>query len=417
MSTHIKSITQYFQKDLVLIFFLGLAQGIPFVLTATMMITFLADMQVSKAEIGLFGLMALPYTIKFLWAPFFDGIKLPFLTKTFGRRRSWLLVTQGAILTLMLALAFVADHFNPIHFAVLCFFIAVLSASQDTVIDAFRLETLTKEMQGLGAASVQYGWRVGAFIAGFVPLVVAHHYSWSAAYLSIALIFLIPIITTLMIKEPPIEAKMKRPAGDFFRDVLVAPFKEIIKTQNIYYVFAFLILFKLGDAMAGMMTNPFLLDKAFSKLEIATIVKTYGLVATLVGLFVGGVLAHKVKLSKALLIAGILQCISNLMFVYQDFKGHDQLALLMTITVENIAGSIGSVVLVAYISNLCGLRFAATHYALLAAIPQFSRVILSSTFSSVIVHNFGWTPFFLFSTIASIPALFLIKKLHMSHIK
>lgn len=390
------------------IFFLGFSAGVPFTLAASVLSTWLADIGINKASIGLFSLVAIPYSFKYLWAPFIDGLKLPVLNKL-GHRKGWLILIQ---ILLMLSIFFMGS-LDPLKQLTLCAITAIvitfLSATQDIIIDAFRIEYLPVSDQGLGAASYSYGYRLALYLAGAMPLVIATFVSWQAAYCVAGLLMLVGMCTTLVIKEP-YEFKAAK-TSNFLQSMVIAPLRNFIAIPGWYFIIIFIILFKLGDAMAGIMTTPFLLDIGFSKIEIVAIVKTWGLITTFIGLTIGGVMIKKLSFKKTIFIAGILQMLSNLMFIYQDHAGHNDHVLIATISVENLTSGIGSTVLVAYLSSLCSIKFAATQYALLSSVITLSRNVLSGS-SGFVVDSYGWNVFFIISVIAAIPALALIPKLH-----
>jgi MFS transporter, PAT family, beta-lactamase induction signal transducer AmpG len=390
------------------IFFLGFSAGVPFALTASVLSTWLADIGINKSSIGLFSLVAVPYSFKYLWAPFIDGLKLPILNKL-GHRKGWLILTQ---ILIMLSILFMSS-LDPLNQLTLCavtaLVITFLSATQDIVIDALRIEYLPVSDQGIGAASYSYGYRIALYVSGALPLIIASFFSWHAAYFVAGLFMIVGMLTTLMIKEP--YEYSTRKTKHFFHDMILAPCKNFAAIPGWYFIIVFIILFKLGDAMAGIMTTPFLLDIGFSKIEIVAIVKTWGLITTFIGLTIGGILVKKVNFKKSILIAGVLQMLSNLMFVYQNHVGHNDHVLIATISVENLTSGIGATVIIAYLSSLCSIKFAATQYALLSSIITLSRNVLSGS-SGFIVDSYGWNVFFIVSVIAAIPALLLIPKLH-----
>ena len=404
----------YINSGLLTILFMGFASGFPFALTASVMSLRLKESGVSISSIGLFTLVAVPYSFKYLWAPLLDGLKLPLLQKLFGRRRSWLCLIQILLMVVLFLFGAIDPQKNIYLFAIFALCITFLSATQDIIIDAYRIERLTVGLQGVGATFAAYGWEAGLFLSGVMPLIIAETTSWSVAYYFTASIMIIGILTTLLSQEPLIEKTSKgntsRGLITFLTKTFILPFKDLLKIHGIFYILAFIILFKLGDAMAGVMTMPFLLDKGFTKIEIIAIVKTFGTAATFTGLFLGGLLAYKVQHKYSLLIAGIFQMLSNLLFTYQDHAGHDKIVLMITIIGENVSSGIGATVFIAYLSSLCNVRFAATHYALLSSVATLSRNILSS-FSGFVVEYSSWSIFFLISTVAAIPALMLLPKL------
>ncbi|MCH9753884.1 MAG: AmpG family muropeptide MFS transporter [Alphaproteobacteria bacterium] len=400
-------------RKLLPIFFLGFSGGVPLALIATVLSTWLTELGTTKTSIGLFTLVTIPYSFKYLWSPFVDGLHIPILDKL-GKRRSWLLATQIFVMCAIFFMGSINPLTNMTLCAILAIAVAFFSATQDIVIDAYRIEHLEVHDQGLGAAVYSYGYRIALYISGALPLIVATYFTWQAAYISAGLLIMIGVITTLVIEEPHKHKKKTqyKNALEFLNKIIVAPFKNFIKIPSWYIIIIFVILFKLGDAMAGIMTTPFLLDIGFSKIEIVSIVKTYGLVTTFIGLFIGGLMVSKFTFKESLLYSGLAQMLSNLMFVYQDYVGYDSIALISTITVENLASGMGATVMIAYLSSLCSLKFAATQYALLSSIVTLSRNVISG-FSGIIVDNYNWTTFFLVSTIAALPALLLISKIQV----
>jgi len=403
----------YFNRRQLPIFFLGFSAGLPFALTASVLTTWLADIGISKSSIGLFTLVALPYSFKYLWSPFVDGLNIPIL-KRFGRRRSWLFLTQALLVVAIFSLGSI----NPLEHielcAILAIFVTFTSATQDIVIDAYRIEYLPVHEQGIGAATYSYGYRIALYIAGALPLIISSFYSWKLAYFITGSLVSVGLLTTLLTKEPNANVKIAKYDGflSFLNEVILAPFKNFILIPQWYYIIAFVVLFKLGDAMAGIMTIPFLLDIGFTKIEIVEIVKTYGLVTTFIGLTIGGFMVQKLTFKRSLLVAGLAQMLSNLMFIYQNHMGHDSMTLIATITIENLAAGMGITVIIAYLSSLCSIKFAATQYALLSSIITLSRNLISGS-SGFIVDHYNWNIFFLVSTLAAIPALLLISKLHV----
>lgn len=402
----------YMNKKFTPLFFLGFSGGIPLAMIGSVLSAWLTELGISKTSIGLFTLVSIPYSFKYLWSPFVDGLNLPILGR-FGKRRGWLLASQVFLLLAIFTLAITNPAENITLCAILAISVAFFSATQDIVIDAYRIEYLSPHQQGLGAAVYSYGYRISLYIAGAAPLIIATYLSWSSAYIFTGMLMLVGVITTLMIKEPSQrkqEDYIEKGIKVFFKEVIIAPFKNFMRIDNWHYIIIFVILFKLGDAMAGIMTTPFLLDIGFTKIEIVSIVKTYGLVTTFIGLLIGGLMVNKLNFREALLYSGIAQMLSNLMFVYQDYVGHDSIALISTITVENLASGMGATVMIAYLSSLCSIKFAATQYALLSSVVTLSRNLISG-FSGIIVDNYNWTLFFLVSTIAALPALLLISKI------
>ncbi|MEQ9116404.1 MAG: MFS transporter [Rickettsiales bacterium] len=404
--------------ELICILFMGIACGFPLALTASTLKTWLSEHSISMREIGAFAFVAIPYSIKFLWSPFIDGIKLPFLQKKMGQRRSWLLVVQILLSVAVFALANIKPENSLLICAGIATVVAFLSATQDIIVDAYRIERLSDDIQPMGVTMYIYGYRIGLYMAGAILLVIADYSNWNYAYYAAAVIMAMSIIVTLICSEPKhLREKAVNKILSYtehLHSIVIKPFLNLITMKDWQYLLLFIVLFKLGDALAGNLTNPFLIKTGFTKTEIALIVKTYGLPATLFGTFLGGVIAHRFGLIKSLLFAGIIQMLSNVMFIVQDQVGHNNAMLTATILIENISGSIGDVVFVGYISSMCNKKFAATQYALFSSIATTGRNLISGS-SGFIVDDYGWSIFFLVSIIAALPGILLIFKIR--HIK
>ncbi len=397
-----------FDKNLAIMFFLGSTSGLPIALILSTLKALLSDKGFDLKTIGFFSLVSLTYTLKFFFAPIIDSFGLPILTKTFGQRRSWIIFSQIILIIFISALGLVTISANLTAIAVLAFLVAFASASQDIVIDAYRIEIIKKEDQGLAAGFYVYGYRIGMLISGAGALILADLISWAAVYFIMATFMLIGIITTFFADESRKEWQQKKYSFDsWFKESVISPFVDFKNHQNWYIIFAFIIFFKLGDAFAGNMTLPFLLELTFSKIEIASIVKSFGLFATLFGVFVGGVLVKKMGVNKSLWIAGIAQMISNLAFSYLSTKGHSIDTLYFIIFIENFSGGIGDSVFVVYLSSLCSFSFSATQYALLASLATFARSTLSS-FAGIFAESLGWYQFFILSTFLALPGLIFL---------
>lgn len=403
----------YLHPRVIAILLLGFASGLPLALTGSTLLTWLPEAGVDITTVGLFAAIGTPYAFKFLWSPVVDGTSLPFFTKTLGRRRGWMVLTQLCLIGAILGLGASNPADNPWITAFWALLVATFSATQDIVIDAYRIELLEKEQQSLGASAVQIGYRFGMLVSGAGALALASFYGWSVTYTLMAVVMTVGIITVLIAGEPsashqkPAAAPGTHPVAHWLATHVVQPFVDFAKHPGWSMILLFIICFKLGDAFAGVMTNPFLLAIGFTKIEIATIVKTYGLGATLLGLFLGGALIQKIGVVPSLWITGILQMLSNLVFVAQAHLGHDPLFLSLTISVENLSSGMGSAVFVTYLSSLCNISYTATQYALLSSLAVSGRTWLSAG-SGKAVALLDWPMFFVFSTVLAIPGLLLL---------
>ena len=373
----------------------------------------LTDEGVSKTVIGIFALVRTPYTFKFLWAPLIDRVTFPFLAARLGRRRAWVVATQVALMAAILALATTTPSLTPILTAVLAVLVAFCSASQDIVIDAYRIEILAEVEQGAGAAMVVNGYRVGMLMAGAGAISLADVLSWHTVYSIMAAMVLVGLVTILLSPEPKEpEGGEREDDGDggqfgWLRGAVVAPFRDFMKRDGWMFILLFIMLYKLGDAYLGVMANPFYVEMGFTKNEIAAVSKVFGLGATIIGALIGGALVFRYGIRSSLLIAGVLMAASNLVFAAQAMVGHSVPMLMVTIAVENLTGGMGTTAFVAYLSSLCNLAYTATQYALLSSFMAFARDVLSAS-SGWLADHVDWVTFFVVTTFAAAPGLILL---------
>ncbi|MBM3490467.1 MAG: AmpG family muropeptide MFS transporter [Alphaproteobacteria bacterium] len=390
---------------------LGFASGLPLALTGSTLSVWLSEAGVSKTTIGIFALLTLPYASKFLWAPAIDRLPLPWFSRRFGRRRGWTLAMQALLAAAVLGLGASDPRVAPLTTAVWALALSFASASQDVVIDAYRVELLEEPQFAAGAATVVAGYRLGMLVSGAGALFLAELVAWFWVYAAMAAALGVGALAVLLSPEPAAPARAvqatRRSLLGWFAEAVWSPLADFLGRPGFLAVLAFVALFKLGDALAGVMTNPFLLELGFSKAEIASVVKGFGLAATLAGGFIGGLMLARAGLLRGLLLAGVLQMLSNLMFLAQAKVGHDLAFLALTIAVENAAGGIGTAAFVAFLSTLCRVEYTATQYALLSALAAFARTGLASG-SGWLADSLGWPLFFALSALAALPALLLL---------
>ncbi len=414
MRRGLDAVAVYRDPRVVAIFFMGFSSGLPLALTGATLGIWLKESNVSLTAIGLFALVGIAYNLKFLWAPAMDRAPLPWLTRRLGRRRSWALATQAALIASLLALGHSDPGADPALTALLALVVAFCSASQDIVIDAFRIELLEEREQGLGAASTQYGYRLGMIVSGAGALYAAAYGGWRFAFAVMAGCVPVGVATVLLTPEPrrAIEAGLAmggRAAAfkDALGEAVVDPFAEFMRRGGWAMILVFIVLYKVGDALAGVMAGPFYIAMQFTLVEIANVSKVFGLGATLLGVFLGGLFVYRLGVMKALLVCGILQMLSNLMYAAQAMVGHDVYFLIATLGIENITGGMGSAAFVAYLSSLCNVAYTATQSALFSSLMAVPRTILASS-GGAFAEALGWVPFFLFTTVAAIPGLLLL---------
>lgn len=402
----------YLQPRLLIVFVMGFASGLPLALSSATLFFWLAEAGVTLAAIGLFALVGAPYNFKFLWAPFIDRVPLPGLTRLLGRRRSWMLVIQIGLMLAIAVLGFSQPETTPLLTAVCALAVAFFSASQDIVIDAYRIEILDRDEQGAGAAMTQAGYRLGAIAAGAGALFLAEQIDWSLVYAVMAALVIVGMAAAILAPDPerrnPELVEKHHEMG--FRSMIVDPFVEFFQRNGpatAILILAFILLYKFGDAYAGVMAYPFYYEMGFTKSEVATVSKIFGVIATVVGVFVGGLIVKRYGIMKSLLGCGVFQMLSNLMYAAQSIAGHDVQFLYFTIGIENLSGGMGSSAFVAYLSVLCNTAYTGTQFALFTSFMAFGRTLLSAS-SGWVVELTGWFDFFLISTIVALPGLLLL---------
>jgi len=407
-----RSLAVYGDRRVLLILPLGFASGLPLLLTASTLSAWLATAGTSRAAIGAFALVGTPYDLKFLWAPVIDRLPPPLRA---GRRRGWGLAIQIALISATLALASCDPKRDLPLMGMLALLVAFLSASQDIVIDAYRVELLRPDQQGPGAAMIQTGYRFAMLAAGAGALVIADRDGWFAAYATMAALIAVGMLVFLFGPEPEASARVERELGTSEADGLrhwiatavVAPFADFMQRPQWLAILILIVGYKLGEALAGVMAMPLYISLGYSLGEIAAISKLVGFVATILGAFVGGAIAVRFGVMRALMICGILQSVGNLFYVLQALGGHRLDYLALCVAAENLTGAMAGAAIVAYLSDLCSLAFTATQYALLSSLAAVGRTLVASS-GGVLANSLGWAPFFLLSTIATVPALLLL---------
>ena len=416
----------YTQPRVLIVLFLGFSAGLPLALSGSTLAVWMREAGVDLGMIGLFTLVGTPYTIKFLWAPVVDALDVPILSQWLGRRRGWLVLSQLMLMAAIVVLALCNPKISP-WFMVFgaALLVATASATQDTIIDAFRVESLDEREQAAGMASYVAAYRIGMLVStagvlyvvsGFEALGTGKDAAWSLGYVVMAAFVLLGIAATLLATEPARSAeaaveKAMHSGENPVKRVAVAAygaFSEFLSRELAILVLVFVVLYKFCDAFAGAMTAPFVIDLGFSRTDYANIVKGVGLAATLVGGFAGGFIARAYPLVTCLWIGAFLQMASNLVFTWQAYIGMNHWALSASIIAENFTSAIGTVIFVAYLSALCKSPLhTATQYALLAALSAVGRTYLSAG-SGFLAAETGWALFFIISSAAAIPSMLLL---------
>jgi PAT family beta-lactamase induction signal transducer AmpG len=402
VQTWIASWSVYFERRVAALLFFGFSSGLPLLLVYSTLSAWLKDEGVSLTAIGLFSWASTAYTLKFVWAPIVDRVPLPLLTQKLGQRRSWMVLSQVAIIGAILALGATdpSEDLWPVAFWAVV--LAFASATQDIGIDAYRVEILEDDQQGAGAANLVVGYRIALLAAGAGALIIADFWDWQVAYAAMAGLMIVGVATVLLNKEP-----VRPTTTESFTDAVVGPFLDFMSRPHWLMILLFVALYKYGDALLGVMANPFYLEIGFSKTEIGLVSKGYGLVMTLIGGFLGGVLVARMDILKALMVCGVLQALSNLAFAAQAWVGYSIPMLAVTISIENFTGGMATIAFIAYLSGLCNIAYTATQYALLSSLMAFARTIFASG-GGWLADQIDWVTYFLVTTVAAIPGLLLL---------
>ena len=377
----------------------GFSSGLPLLLTGSTLQAWLKDERVDLGAIGLFTLVGIPYTLKFLWSPLLDRYVPPFL----GRRRGWMLVIQAALAVAIAVLGFSNPGASPAVVALLAVGVTFTSASQDIVLDAYRRESLEEAELGLGTSVFVSGYRLAMLVSGALALALADLIPWRAVYFLMAAFMAVGVATTLLCREPVIDAPPPRD----LREAVVEPFVDFFRRRGAWLILAFIVLYKIGDQMASAMTTPIVLELGFTKTELAAVVKLFGLASMIVGGLVGGIVMLKLGIRRSLWAFGILQALSVLPFaaLAQAGKVHGMLA--GAVTLENFSFGMGASAYSAYMASQTNKRFTATQFALFSSLTGIPRVLASAP-TGFLAKGLGWTGFFVFCAVSAIPGLLLL---------
>ena len=394
-------LTAIFSIRMMIAFIMGFSSGLPLLLTGSVLQAWMTEEGVDLSTIGVFALVGLPYTLKFLWAPALDRYTLPFL----GRRRGWLLVAQVALIAAIAGLGLSQPAINLSGVALAALLVSFFSATQDIVIDAYRREALADDEQGLGASLYVNGYRVGMLLASGGGLILADIIAFSQVYLFLAACMAVGLVTTLFAPEPPTpDGQPKTLAAAVFQ-----PFSEFFRRRDAVLILLFILLYKVGDTMASHMTTPFYLDIGFTKTEIGTVVKLFGFWATIVGGLLGGILILRFGIYRTLWAFGILQAVSTAGFALLAQLGPTTIGLAGVIAFENLSGGMGTAAFIAFMASQTDTRFTATQYALLSSLMGIPRVLVAAP-TGLIAGQLGWEIFFLGCALIAIPGLLLLRR-------
>jgi PAT family beta-lactamase induction signal transducer AmpG len=404
------AVSVYLDRRMLAILLMGFASGLPLLLTTSTLSYWLAKRGVDKTAIGLFALVGLPYSLKFLWAPALDFVRVPWLSERLGRRRAWTLVAQALLVLAILGMGATDPARAPFVTASLALAVAFCSATQDVAVDAYRIEVLRDFEQGAGAAATQSGYRIGLLAAGAGAIALSDFIDWPVVFTILAALVGVGAIAVWIAPEPPAQGEV---ALVDWKHAFTDPLRDLASRDHAAAIVAFALLYKFGDAIAGAMANPFYVELGFSGVEIASVTKVFGIIANLVGVVAGGVLVARAGVFRALLVGGVLQAATNLLFAVQAQVGHEVAMLAVAIGADGFTGGLASSAFVAYLSGLCRTGMSATQFALLTSLMATGRTVLASG-SGWLADATDWTPFFVVTTLLAIPGLLLLLTLRTS---
>ncbi len=403
------TLTVYCTRRLLTIGLLGFSSGLPLLLTLSTLTWWLAQKGIDKKTIGLFTLVGMPYAWKFVWAPIVDRTPIPFLTNLLGRRRSWLLFSQ----IMLAACIFMMGCSNPIHdletLALWSILVAFWSATQDIVIDAYRIESLSAEEYGAGAAIEVNGYRLGMMVAGAGALALSDFYAWPVVYGLMAACMGVGILTVLLLCQEQEHVTVSRNFNfsDWITNSVVGPFKDFMSRPGWVYVLLFVMLYKIGDNLIGPMATVFYKELGFTGLEVGAASKFFGIWMVILGSAMFGSVVYRWGIMKSLFIAGLIHMVSNVMFFALAEVGHDVTLLYLTVAMENISNGMMIAAFVTYLSALCNISYTATQYALLSSFMAQTRAI-GQALSGWLADSLSWPGFFGVTILSAVPALLLI---------
>ena len=400
-------IRPYLAREPVAAFLLGISSGFPYAMIGATLTTRLAQDGIDKRTITAFALAFLVYNLKVFWAWMVDGVRLPLLGHL-GQRVSWMLFAGMLVVAAVVNLALVDPKASLQATIIAAVLVGVAGATLDIVIDAYRIETLQPAQLGIGSGMSQYGWRIGSASAGALALYIAVRHGWEAAYIACAAFALPAMLTALVLGEPARRAVVagKRGLAEVWRSI-EGPFRDFLTRPGAALVLTFVLVHKIGDKLANLTLRLLLNDMGYTNDEIAVYDVGVGFGAFLVGIFVGGLLFERLGLARAVLLALVLMGLSNLSFAALAAAGHSNYGLAAAIGFENFASGYGGVVVVAYLSALCNLRYTAAQYALVSAAASVAGRLLTGTTAGALIESLGYVQFYLLTTLLAVPGVLL----------
>ncbi len=425
-----ETVRVYLEPASLRMFALGFSAGLPLLLVLGTLSFRLREAGLDRTTIGYLSWVGLAYAFKWCWAPLVDRLPLPFLTRWLGRRRSWLLLSQGLIMASLVGMA-LSDPRTGLTMVVWCALaVAFASATQDIALDAFRIESADVRHQGALAATYQTGYRLAmiwagagvlwiaaraevapvAAAAGVAPGVLYQQAAWTTAYLVMAASMLVGVFTVLFSREPVhVVLPPSKNAAEWLRSALVEPFAEFLKRygKQAVLILALIGVYRISDVVMGIMANPFYVDMGYTKDEVAAVTKVFGVIMTLVGAFIGGALSLKLGVMRVLMLGAVLSAASNLLFAWLAGHGHDVTALMLVISADNLSAGVASAAFIAYLSGLTNVSYSATQYALFSSMMLLAPKWLAG-YSGAFVDTYDYPTFFTATACLGVPVLLLV---------
>ncbi|GAB2487144.1 MFS transporter [Comamonas humi] len=399
---------------------LGFSAGLPLLLVLGTMSFWLREAGIDRATIGYLSWVALAYAFKWVWSPLVDRLPLPLLHRLLGRRRSWLLLAQGLVVAGLLGMAFTNPQTHLHHMVWCALAVAFGSATQDIALDAYRIESADADRQAALAATYQTGYRIAMIWAGAGVLWLAalaepagggyQQQGWRVAYLVMAASMLVGVLTVLLSPEPAARVLAPaRNAQEWLRGALLDPFADFFRRYGWHaaLILALIAIYRISDVVMGIMANPFYVDMGYTKEEVAAVSKVFGVVMTLLGAFVGGVVSMRIGVMRVLMLGAVLSAASNLLFAWLSTRGHDLTGLICVVSADNLAGGIASAAFIAYLSSLTNVQYSATQYALFSSMMMLLPKWLAG-FSGAYVDAHGYAAFFTSTALLGVPVLVLV---------
>ena len=411
MKTWGESFLGFFKPRLLIILTLGFCSGLPFGMLIDPLIYWLREADISRSTIGLLSWITLMFTFKALWSPFVDRIKLPILN-LLGQRKSWLVLSQSLVVISIFGMSFTDPTNSLIVLVDFALSVSFFASTQDICIDAMRVELVLDHEQGEAASMYQGGWRIAFLVSQVFTFFIASYYDWSAAYFSIGILMTLLVLFSIFVIPEPEKSDSDLPGivnNPFksFRNLYLSPLKDLLKrylNNNIMLIFLLIIFYRFSDIVLGSMAMPFYVDTGFSKEEVAIVTNAFGILMTMAGVFVGGLLIYRYNLMIVVFLGAILVMLTNVAFAWLDTVGHDVSALTVVITLDNFSQGVASTALIALLSRLTNRAFTATQYAALFLLATFPANIMKG-FSGFIVDSFGYFNFFLYAAVLGVPAV------------